>query len=380
MNVTIETGSRLFDRVPTYTADKRLYGIRFRPKNFEKGDRSNTLVRNFAVKPPKKVVHYVIEDGKLQTITIKESEQGLSLKQKEQSESNFNANALNSFKPIQDIKKLGHDWEVVYIVGNGPGLADNWEHLKNRKRGVVLACNRALNIIPTEFVDFWMTVDPFSPLNYVNKSDCSKTIGLVDLATDPGFHDAGFKDVYSFNSFFSLNVPKWNNQRAWTLEAAYSVTFPMIHLAWIMGAKQIIFVGQDCAFADGEGEDKIHSGVVDETTEKKARERAEQETIRVPGIGGKVYSTFKSFALIAEIILSACFFLSVKTVFCFNASERGILSGTVNHNKMIGEKGSREYVRQRLQLIEQVKLKDIISRMNKLPRGDAPRREWSLYK
>ena len=230
--------------------------------------------------------------------------------------------------------------EVVYVVGSGPSLRKNHQHIRGVSRGVVVSVNQTPMIIPTEHMDYFFCID-YSLDGSHWKDRMHETVGIFDVAATPAVHLGNFKEMRWFVP--ASRSPFYDKARhdfphLVMLEHGLNVTFTA--LSWIvrvLEAKTIVLVGMDCSCPDG----------MRHFNEPHAFD-PEEEYLVAKDIRGHAVITNCIYLDMAEWHTGVFYFLKEAGIRVINATEGGILTN----------------------FVEQRELKDVVQELNGIRHGE----------
>ena len=211
--------------------------------------------------------------------------------------------------------------DVVYLVGSGPSLRKNHEHLLDVTRGVVVGVNQTPRVIPTERMDYFFCID--YSLNGSHWSHgMPRTVGVFDLAATPAVHLGKFRETRWFvpasrSEFYDR--ARQDFPHLVRLEHGLNVTFTA--LSWIvrvLKARTIVLVGMDCSCP----ESMRH---FDEPLVFDAGE----EYLVAKDVRGHAVITNRIYLDMAEWHTGVFWFLKDAGIRVVNATEGGILTNFV---------------------------------------------------
>jgi len=211
--------------------------------------------------------------------------------------------------------------DVVYLVGSGPSLRKNWEHVLDVTRGVVVGVNQAPALIPTERMDYFFCIDYSLDGSHWSQG-MQQTIGIFDVAVTPAVHRSDFKEMRWFvPASRSAFYDKARNDfpQLVMLEHGLNVTFTA--LSWIvrcLKARTIVLVGMDCAFPES----------MKHFDEPLAFD-ADEEYLVARDVAGRAVITNRIYLDLAEWHTGVFYFLKEAGIRVINATEGGILTNFV---------------------------------------------------
>ncbi len=187
------------------------------------------------------------------------------------------------------------DKEMVpaIIVSAGPSLDKNIEELANAKnKAFIIAVDTALNALHEKGIvpDIAVTIDPYKPLELFPGGESNEIPFVMSIESNKEIkkHHRGIR-IYEDEA--SAYVHRYNvkyNKRVVKLGTGGSVANTAYSLAYIVGFKTIIFVGQDLAYPNG----KEHTEAAYHDDEKNTLPIEDSKRyFEVEGIDGEMVKT-----------------------------------------------------------------------------------------
>ena len=178
----------------------------------------------------------------------------------------------NGYKTDQFTEFIPRDIPA-FIVGAGPSLDKNIDELKRAKgRGFIIACDTAVKPLLAHGIvpDLYVLVDGLKPLHLI-QTDGTENIPLLTSATAAySFLDQNkaIKIFYNENDALINRLFYQNGKDFPTMPCGGSVATSAFAFAYLIGMKNIVFVGQDLAFAG----DYVHAAGTFDKKEDKVNE------------------------------------------------------------------------------------------------------------
>jgi len=175
----------------------------------------------------------------------------------------FVDNNYSNYKYFANSKELLGCQNIVpedvpaFIVSTGPSLSKNINELKAAQgKSVIIALDASATPLARAGItpDVLVAIDPTKGEEYIVE-DSSKMVPLVcELNTAKGF-----VDTHKGTKLFSLSYNEYSNlfiqslgRDMVPLQTGGSVANTACSLAWFLGCRTIVFVGQDLAFTGGQ--------------------------------------------------------------------------------------------------------------------------------
>lgn len=219
--------------------------------------------------------------------------------------------------------------KTVFLVGCGPSLELNGHLIRRHKDAVVIATNSSIQQIDPTAIDYYGMMDWLGSAItgdknawYAGLEDYLPSIKCVSaIYTTPDIL-SHFNDFY----FFSHNIPtrgfetpiRSTMKTLGVLDQGLCVLYSMFHLAYVMEAKNIVFVGADCGYPRG----KARPGLW-------LKRKAGRDYWMEDDIHGNLCATETVYEHIRNHLTAATYFLKKQNPFIrvINASEEGLLYG-----------------------------------------------------
>ena len=176
-------------------------------------------------------------------------------------EDRFKAGIDNTLKNLHFIKESNYTREFsrilpndvpVIIVSSGPSLDKNIKDLKKAKnKAFIIAVDTAVQYLSEYGVNYdaIITIDPFITLKHFNCDDCWQypIFAGIKSSNEVLEHNSGRK-IFMISSLFMSDLYRKHNLEYSAFTIGGSVATDAFNVAVELGAKRIIFVGQDLAF------------------------------------------------------------------------------------------------------------------------------------
>lgn len=176
-------------------------------------------------------------------------------------EDRFKAGIDNTLKNLHFIKESNYTREFsrilpndvpVIIVSSGPSLDKNISELKKAKnKAFIIAVDTAVQYLSKYGVNYdaIITIDPFITLKHFNCDACWQYPIFIGIKSSNEVleHNSGRK-IFMISSLFMSDLYRKHNLEYSAFTIGGSVATDAFNVAVELGAKRIIFVGQDLAF------------------------------------------------------------------------------------------------------------------------------------
>lgn len=166
---------------------------------------------------------------------------------------------------LDSLENVLPDNVPVFIVSSGPSLSKNVHELKRAKgRGFIIAADSSLGVFDNAEIipDLFVTVDPVKQRENYSFDWLPKVPVMLDMGSPEYVIKEGqpYFMLCSYDEYtaFYINKLKGAISCHTVLTGGGSVAHHAFSLAMMMGAKTIVFVGQDLAYTD----DKAHAAEV----------------------------------------------------------------------------------------------------------------------
>jgi hypothetical protein len=216
--------------------------------------------------------------------------------------------------------------DVAYLVGSGPSLRNNWRHLLDVSRGVVIGVNQTPLVLTTGRMDYFFCVDPTLDGSHW-KHGMGETTAIVDAAATSAVHLGKFREMRWFVP--AMRSAFYDRVRAdfpslVRLEHGLNVTFTALSwIARVLKSKTIVLVGMDCAFSDS----MRHF-------QEPLAFRADEDYVVAKDVCGRAVITNQTLLDVAEWHTAALYFLKDAGIRVINATEGGILTDFVEQREL----------------------------------------------
>lgn len=168
----------------------------------------------------------------------------------------LNMDLLVKEPPLSEYKDL-YKGQTAVIVSAGPTLDRDAEVLKKYKdRAIILAVGQAAKTLQKTGItpDFTGLIEVANQMSQLDGLDISDMSLILEPQTFSGLHKKEFKHIISYPSHNSVANLIWTeiaNIDATPYFSSGTVSYMMLFAAKILGFKDIILVGQDLAYIDG---------------------------------------------------------------------------------------------------------------------------------
>ena len=186
----------------------------------------------------------------------------------------------NGYKTEQFTEFIPRDIPT-FVVGAGPSLDKNIDELKRAKgKGFIIACDTAVKPLLAHGIvpDIYVLVDGLKPLHLIQTDGTEEIPLLTSVTAAYSFLDQNksIKIFYNENDVLINRMFFQNGKSFPTMPCGGSVATSAFAFAYLIGMKNIVFVGQDLAFS---GEYAHANGTFDKDEDKVV----EDDTFLVEG-------------------------------------------------------------------------------------------------
>lgn len=188
---------------------------------------------------------------------------------------------------------------------------------------VIVAMNGAMKHLKPEQVDFFAALDWMSPDDWHKGYDTTGIKAILGLTVPEHFRGAFKERYYYASNLFAVDealCKEWV-EKVGQLDNARCVTYSMMHLAWRMGCRKVIFLGHDFACVG----DAL-SNWYNADTEFNFGYAQNQESQILQDMFNNATITTEIMIGNMETIATACKFCELDGMVCINASEAGIMA------------------------------------------------------
>ena len=214
----------------------------------------------------------------------------------------------------------------IFVVGTGPSLEKNMHVLTENKKGIIIATNDAINILPKEVkIDYYMVVDGRLPERWW--ANCKRDLKSMKLISVPLVTPNVTKYFDPDNIYWARFAGEEGPNRCFKdmnhivcIEPGYVCGFSALHAAFMLGANPVVMVGMDCCLQNG----RLHAGDV-----VKARALPGEEYVVANDIYGTPRVTSSTY-MRGMWKMAAGAKLNGRHTHFINATEGGILKDFVD--------------------------------------------------
>lgn len=166
--------------------------------------------------------------------------------------------------PFIELKNIYQNKPAV-IVSAGPTLDNNIEKLKeNQNKVVIISVGAALKTLIKNGItpDFTVFLEQFYAKKIIEDIDFSKLNIILEPSANEQYHKLPAKNVYSYPSSNSPTSKVWSQYSKADIspyDSSGTVSYIAMNCAKLLGCKQIILIGQDLAYIEGQCYNKNNS-------------------------------------------------------------------------------------------------------------------------
>lgn len=233
-------------------------------------------------------------------------------------------------KNIRGVKELFGTGvgKTMVLCGSGYSLKISRDKIPDKgtekhKDIIVVAMNGAMKHLRPEQVDFFAALDWMSPDSWWKGYDTSNIKAILGLTVPEHFRDAFKEKYYYASNLFALDkklCDEWVG-KVGQLDNARCVTYSMMHFAWRMGCRKIIFLGHDFACV-GDQLSNWYSADSEFTFPYAQNQQAQV----LQDMFNNATITTEIMIGNMETIATACKFCELDGMVCINSSEAGVMA------------------------------------------------------
>lgn len=199
----------------------------------------------------------------------------------------------NASELIQKFEEMDFKDRAAIIVSAGPSLDKNVEELRRaRNKAFIFAVDSALRTLEKRGIhaDLSITVDPEKRIDRFDKIESLKNIPMVmEINSNPSIREkhTGKRFYLTSNNYYYKNVLDYMGKATRGLSTGGSVACSAFDMARQMGFENIVLIGQDLSYPNGQ----MHAVATYDDQEENNMDNVESDYFEVEGYDGKPVMT-----------------------------------------------------------------------------------------
>ena len=199
----------------------------------------------------------------------------------------------NATELINIFSEMTFKDRAAIIVSAGPSLDKNVEELRRaRNKAFIIAVDSALRTLEKRgiYADISITVDPEKRIDRFDNIETLKSIPMVmEINSNPSILEkhTGKRFYLTSNNYYYKNVLANMGKKTGGLNTGGSVACSAFDMARQMGFENIVLIGQDLSYPNGQ----MHAVATYDDQEENKMENVESDYFEVEGYDGKPVMT-----------------------------------------------------------------------------------------